>query len=78
MNKPLLNPDYILCETASVASYPSGEVRDGGPIVTEDDVAWIENECGMGSGAWDCVSPESVILAAWKRFSMKMKGEAPL
>ena len=40
--------------------------NDHQPEVTEEIIQAVENEVGMGCGAWDCVSPEEIILAAWK------------
>lgn len=34
--------------------------------VTDEILDFVENEVAMGSGAWDCVPPKEIILAAWK------------
>jgi hypothetical protein len=34
--------------------------------VTDDILDAVENEVGMGCGAWDCVPPKEIIAAAWK------------
>jgi hypothetical protein len=34
--------------------------------VTDEIVDAVENEVGMGCGAWDMVPPKEIIAAAWK------------
>ena len=34
--------------------------------VTDDILDAVENEVGMGCGAWDCVPPKEIIAASWK------------
>jgi hypothetical protein len=34
--------------------------------VTDEIVGSVENEVGMGCGAWDMVSPKEIIASAWK------------
>lgn len=43
--------------------------------VTDGVVNAVENEVGMGCGAWDCVPPKQIIAAAWK-FVPKRHGPA--
>jgi hypothetical protein len=35
--------------------------------VSEADIDWIEEEVGMGAGAWDMVAPDKIIAACWAR-----------
>lgn len=48
------------CVAASTEATPS-----------EDDVEAIEEEVGMGSGAWDMVDPIKIVAAAWKRLESR-------
>jgi hypothetical protein len=34
--------------------------------VTDDILDAVEDEVGMGCGAWDCVPPKEIIAAAWR------------
>ena len=34
--------------------------------VTDEILDLVEDEVGMGCGAWDCVPPKEIIAAAWK------------
>lgn len=53
------------------AEQPSGKglpssVLFGISDVTDDILDAVENEVGMGCGAWDMVPPKEIIAAAWK------------
>ena len=39
--------------------------------VTPEDVEAVEDELGMGAGAWDMVDPASIIAAAWNLLKNK-------
>jgi len=49
-------------QNASVPCYAVGDVSD-------DDVDDIEEDVGMGCGAWDCENPKKIIAAAWNQLS---------
>lgn len=42
------------------------EPDDTWTAVPDEIVNAVENEVGIGCGAWDCVPPKQIIAAAWK------------
>jgi hypothetical protein len=45
---------------------PSSETPEPSRV-TDEDIRWIEQQVGMGCGAWDMVKASDIITAAWER-----------
>lgn len=53
----------------SIRALRSSSVSPDTEATTPDasDVEWVEEEVGMGAGAWDMVRAEKIVAAAWRR-----------
>jgi len=58
--------DHPVLEVKEKVEYGLGLSLDRVGEITEDDIAAVENEIGMGCGAWDMVDHRELILACVK------------
>jgi hypothetical protein len=61
-------PNSEAAETVQTTSVPAVDLPRLVRLsdVTDDILDAVEDEVGMGGGAWDCVPPKEIIAAAWK------------
>ena len=44
----------------------------GAKDISDEDVEAVEEEVGMGCGAWDCVNPKEIVAASLKIMAAKL------